>query len=108
MPELFGTTDIDCLNRELQQALAAEALVGVLRSQMRTSSGREFHACTLALSRILVLTNKCSTTSRTRFVFHSCWKDSDGCSHSKYDGVNCSAKVVKKSHMSKENAIFFV
>ena len=41
-------------------------------------------------------------------MFHSCWKDSDGCSYSKYDGVNYSAKVVKKSHMRKEDAIFFV
>ena len=32
--------------------------------------------------------------------------DSDGCSHSKYDGVNYSAKVVKKSHMRKGYAIF--
>ena len=72
MPESFGTTNIDCLVRELQQAFAAEALVGVLRSQMCTNCGREFHACTLALGGILVLTNKRGTTSRTRFVFHSC------------------------------------
>ena len=83
LPESFGTTNIDCLNRELQQALAAEALVGVLLCNMSTNSGREFHACALAFSGILVLTNKCGTTARTRFVFHSCWKDSDGCSHSK-------------------------
>ena len=68
----FGTTNIDCLNRELQQALAAEALVGVLCCQMCTSSRREFHACTLAFRWILVLTNKRRTTSRTRLVFHSC------------------------------------
>ena len=39
-------------------------------------------------------------------MFHSCRKDSDGCSHTKYDGVNYSAKVVKKSHMRKGYAIF--
>ena len=106
MPEASGITKIEYLDRELQQALAAEALVGVLRCQMCTSSRREFYACTLAFSGILVLTNKRSTTARTRLVFHSCWKDSDGCSHSKYDGVNYSAKVVKKSHMRKGYAIF--
>ena len=71
MPESFGITKIEYLDRELQQALAAEALVGVLRRQMSTSSRREFHTCTLALRRVLVLTNKRSTTARTRFVFHS-------------------------------------
>ena len=71
MPESFGTTNIDCLDRELQQALAAEALVGVLRRQMSTSSGREYHASALAFSGILVLTNKRGTTTRTRLVFHS-------------------------------------
>ena len=105
-PNKFGTTKIDCLDRELQQALAAEALIGVLCCQMCTSSRREFHACALAFSGILVLTNKRRTTARTRLVFHSCWKDSDGCSHSKYDGVNYSAKVVKKSHIRKGYAIF--
>ena len=71
MPEASGITKIEYLDRELQQALAAEALVGVLRCQMCTSSRREFHACTLAFSGILMLTDKRSTTARTRFVFHS-------------------------------------
>ena len=56
---------------QFDEALAAEALVGVLHCQMSTSSGREFHACTLALNGILVLANKRSTTARTRFMFHS-------------------------------------
>ena len=74
IPEyIFGIINKHCLDRELQQALAAEALVGVLRCQMCTSSRREFHACTLALSGILVLANKRRTTARTRLVFHSCY-----------------------------------
>ena len=67
----FGIINKHCLDRKLQQALAAEALVGVLRRQMSTSSRRKYHASALAFSGILVLTNKRSTTARTRFVFHS-------------------------------------
>ena len=45
-------------------------LVRVLLCQMSTCSRREYHTCTLALSGILVLANKRSTTARTRFMFH--------------------------------------
>jgi len=55
---------------QLQQTLAAEALVGILLGNKSASRGREWYACTLALSGILVLTNKCSTATRTSFMFH--------------------------------------
>ena len=47
--------NIACLVGEFQQALAAEALVGVLIGNRRASRGRELYACTLALSWILWL-----------------------------------------------------
>ena len=68
-PNIFGITKIDCLDRKLQQALAAEALVGILLGNRGANRRSEYPTCTLTLSRVLVLTDKRSTTARTRFVF---------------------------------------
>lgn len=69
-PNTFGTINIDCLEGELQQTLAAEALVGVLLGNRGTSRERELYACALALSRILGLTDELRTAARTRFIYH--------------------------------------
>ena len=53
-----------------KETLAAEALVGVLLGNRGTSRRRELYASTLTLSRILVLTNKRSTATRTGFIYH--------------------------------------